>query len=181
MSVKIEGRPFATQYDKRPRFHTDAGSREANTYEIEIDKKTGHKKLICTGTKDIWTDIQSYKDECDIGQIIARAAAGDLNALNQRKGFYGDITETPKDLFEAQNSILKLERGFNELPSEIREKFDNSRERFVKEFGTDEWYEKMGFVKEEIKTQIPDEVQITPEATEEKIQNVLTPKGGKTE
>ena len=176
MSVKIEGKPFATQYDERPRFYSDPGSREANTYEIEIDKITGHKKLKCTGTKDIWTDIQSYKEECDIGNIIARAAAGDLNALNQRKGFYGDISETPRDLFEAQNNILKLERGFNELPAEIREKFDNSKEKFITEFGTDEWYKNMGFKKKESKeTEQTKEVQITPEMTKEATNDVLTP------
>ena len=115
-----------------------------NEYEITIDKK-GHKTLHKTGEKNIWEEIQSYKDECDIGNIIARAAAGDLNALNQRKGVYADITNTPRDLAEAQNNIIKLNNEFYKLPTEIREKFDNSKERFVQEFGTVEWYEKMGF------------------------------------
>lgn len=176
MSVKIEGSKFSTQYDRKPkRYYSDPGSREANTYEIQIDKKTGHKTLICTGTKDIWTDIQSYKDECDIAQIMARAAAGDLNALNQRKGFYGDISETPRDLFEAQNNILKLERGFNELPAEIREKFDNSKEKFITEFGSNEWYEKMGFVEtKEAKSETTENIDFVP-GTSENAKEVLTP------
>lgn len=173
MSVKIEGIKFSTQYDRKPkRYYSDPGSREANTYEIQIDKRTGHKKLICTGTKDIWTDIQSYKEECDIAQIMARAAAGDLNALNQRKGFYADISETPRDLFEAQNNILRLERGFNELPTEIREKFDNSKEKFVTEFGTPEWNEKMGFI--ETKAATTENIDFVPGTTEES-KEVLTP------
>lgn len=174
MSVKIEGRPFGTQYTERPRFYTNPGTREENTYEIEVDKKTGHKKLICTGKKDIWTEIQSYKDECDIGQIIARAMAGDLNALNQRKGFYADISETPRDLFEAQNNILKLERGFNELPAKIREKFDNSKEKFITEFGSESWYEAMGFKKEETKAENTENIDFVP-GTTENVNNVLTP------
>lgn len=175
MSLKIEGSKFSTIYNRVPkRYYTDPGSREANTYEVQIDKRTGHKKLICTGTKDIWTDIQSYKDECDIAQIMARAAAGDLNALNQRKGFYGDISETPRDLFEAQNNILKLERGFNELPAEIREKFDNSKEKFITEFGSNEWNEKMGFIKPTEETKTTENIDFVP-GTTEAAKEVLTP------
>lgn len=144
MSRAIEGIIYATPNSKRERYYSDPGSRFRNEYEITIDKK-GHKTLHKTGEKNVWEDIQSYKDECDIGNIIARAAAGDLNALNQRKGIYADITNTPRDLAEAQNNIVKLNNEFYKLPTEIREKFDNSKERFVQEFGTVEWYEKMGF------------------------------------
>lgn len=172
MSRKIEGEPFGTIYSKRPRFYSNPGSKMHNIYEIKIDKR-GHKILECTGERNIWEEIQSYKDECDIGQIIARAAAGDLNALNQRKGFYADISETPRDLFEAQNNILKLNRGFESLPAEIREKFDNSKEKFVSEFGTKEWNEKMGFVENE-KAETTENVSFIP-GSDPSSNEILTP------
>ena len=84
MSKAIEGMLYATPNSKRERYYSPAGSRYRNEYEIEINKK-GHKSLHKVGEKDEWTEIQSYKDECDIGNIIAKAAAGDLNILNQRK------------------------------------------------------------------------------------------------
>lgn len=144
MSRKAEGVPFRSLLTTHERFFAPAGSRNADTFEIQIDKK-GHKSLKWVGTHDIYQDIQSYKEECSIENIIARAAAGDLNALNKSQGFYADITESPRDLAEAQRNILKLSNTFDALPAEIRAKFDNSKEVFVNEFGTEEFSKKMGW------------------------------------
>ena len=170
----MEKCPFVSRLTKRPRYYTDPGSRISNDYQIEIDKR-GHKSLHKVGEHDIWEEIQSYKEECSIDNILARAAAGDPNALNQRKGFYADITDTPKSLAEAQNNILKLKQGFEKLPAEIRDKFDNSKEKFVMEFGSQTWIDKMGFT----------EGQKAPETTNQEFvpgteaaKEVLTPEGG---
>lgn len=144
MSRKTEGVPFRSLLTAHERFYCPVGSREADTFEIKIDKK-GHKSLEWVGTHDIYQDIQSYKDECSIENIIARAAAGDLNALNKTQGFYADITESPRDLAEAQREIMKLSNTFDTLPAEIRAKFDNSKEMFVNEFGSEEFANKMGW------------------------------------
>lgn len=171
MSRELKGATFASILTKRPRFYSNPGSREANDYEIQIDKK-GHKILKFVGTHDIYEEIQSYKDECDISLIIARAAAGDATALNKRQGFYADITETPENLAEAQNAILKLSQGFEKLPAEIRAKFDNSKERFVQEFGSDEFAKKMGFVT----AQEEKKIEFIPGS--EEAAKPLTPEGG---
>ena len=147
-------------------------------YKIIIDER-GHKKLEFVGTHDIYDQIQSYAEECKIENIIARASAGDTNALNQRQGFYADITNTPRDLKEAQDSILKLSNGFYQLPAEVRAKFDNSLEKFVQEFGSDKWAEAMGFNKSEEKAPTTDKVEFVPDMTEDS--KPLTPDGGKTE
>ena len=175
MSRAIEGTTFATPLTKRGRFYSPIGSTEANDYQIQIDKK-GHKVLKLVGTHDIYEEIQSYKDECSIENILARAAAGDVDALNRRQGFYADITETPANLAEAQNAILKLSAEFNKLPAEIREKFDNSKERFVQLFGTDEFNELMGWTsneaeKSERQSFVPDANNISNE--------ILTPEVNK--
>lgn len=173
MSKKLEGDNFASLLTKRPRFYSDPGSQEAEIYEMTIDKK-GHKKLECTGTKNIYDEIQSYADECDIKLIVARAAAGDTEALNQRQGMYADITDTPKTLAEAQNMIIKLSNEFDALPPEIRAKFDNSKEVFVNQYGTNQWAESMGYKENEAeKVQKVDFVPGTTEANNE----ILTPEG----
>lgn len=179
MSKKFEGQPFASLLTKRERFFSNPGSREANDYHIVIDER-GHKKLQFVGTHDIYDEIQSYAEECKIENIIARAAAGDPDALNQRQGFYADITNTPRDLKEAQDSILKLSNGFYNLPAEVREKFDNSLEKFVQTFGSDEWAENMGFKKETETAPKTEKVEFVPGA--EEAAKPLTPnEGGKTE
>ena len=160
---------FYTLLNRKERHQCEPGSREANDYTVTIDKK-GHKILKQTGTHDIYEEIQSYAEECKIENILARAAAGDQDILNQRQGFYADITNTPRNLAEAQNAILKLKQGFDELPPEIREKFDNSAEAFVQSFGSEDWAKNMGF-KEEATEKVT--------FTGEKVEDPLTPEDNK--
>lgn len=167
---------FASLLTKRERHFSDPGSREANDYRVEINDK-GHKTLKFIGTHDIYQDIQSYAEECKIENIIARAAAGDPNALNQRRGTYADITETPKNLAEAQNIILRLSTEFEKLPTEIRAKFDNSKEKFINEFGSDSWVDAMGLKVPETSSDVKaDNVDFVPGTTEAS-KEVLTPGG----
>lgn len=162
---------FATPYTRiGTHYYAPEGSRMANDYEIKIDKK-GHKVLTCVGQHDIYPEIQSYAEECKIENIIARAAAGDMNALNARQAYYADVTDTPRDLAEAQNQILKLKNGFETLPAEIKEKFDNSIEQFVMTFGSEEWANKMGFNAE--KAPAADKIEFIPGT--EAATEVLTP------
>lgn len=69
---------------------------------------------------------QAFKDDCDINKILAKAQkVGTLSHLQRHGAFYGDFSEAPADLMEAQ---ALLERGqviFDELPSEIRKEFKN--------------------------------------------------------
>ncbi len=171
----MEKYPYRNRTTIREREYSDPGSRMHNDYQIEIDKK-GHKTLHKIGEHNRWEEIQSYKEECSIENILARAAAGDPNALNQRKGFYTDITDTPKTLAEAQNNILKLKQGFEKLPAEIREKFDNSKEKFVMEYGSETWLDKMGFNKETAPQN--KDIDFMP-GTTEAAKEILTPEGGK--
>ena len=172
MSEKIF---FSSLLTKKERHFSNPGSREANDYRVEIDDK-GHKTLKFIGTHDIYQDIQSYAEECKIENIIARAAAGDPEALNQRRGTYADITNTPKNLAEAQNIILRLSNEFDKLPLDIRAKFDNSKERFINDFGSDSWAEAMGLKTADNKTEKADNVDFVP-GTTEAAKEVLTPGG----
>ena len=171
----MEKCPYRHRASLRERVFSNPGSRMKNDYQIEIDKK-GHKTLHKVGEHNAWDEIQSYKEECSIENILARAAAGDPNALNQRKAYYADVTDSPKTLAEAQNNILKLNQRFDKLPAEIRSKFYNSKEKFVMEYGSEKWLDKMGFnTGEAPKTENIDFVPGTTEAAKD----ILTPEGGK--
>ena len=45
--------------------------------------------------------------------------------------------------------INKAEENFNTLPAELKAKFDNNVEKYVGEYGSESWAEKLGWKKEE--------------------------------
>ena len=71
--------------------------------------------------------------------------------LNKREGLYFDSTSMPKTLAEAQNAILALNQEFEKLPAEIKQKFDNSSEKYIAQYGRKEWGDKLGILTKEVK------------------------------
>lgn len=79
-----------------------------------VDKSTGELlndsdfvKLVPGKPVDVYAKIQSFKDDCDIYQILAKCqASGDYSLLHQREGSYGDISDYPDNLNDAHNSII---------------------------------------------------------------------------
>lgn len=155
---------FYTAYDRGPRRETEAGRRMRNDYELQMHK--GKKVLVKIGEHNQWEEIQSYKEECLIENILARAAAGDLEVLNKSQGIYADISETPKNLIEAQRMMMKLRNHFRQLPQEIRDKFNNNPEEYIAQFGSEEFNKKVGV---DLQTFTP---EMNPEAIKE---NIITP------
>lgn len=130
---------------------TPEGNEMEPVYELKTDDK-GNQNLVKTGETNIREKMQQYKDECDVKQILARAVV-DPNALNQRQGFYADVTEMPKSLGEAQQMINDIKTEFNKLPPEERAKFNFSAEEYVAQYGTEEWLKKVTKLKEPVNEQ----------------------------
>lgn len=137
---------FISAYSKRETSFEPVGSKFMDTYEYSIDEK-GHKSLVKTGEKDIYTPIQESLEGTLIENVLQRAMLGDPLALEQTHGQYIDTTEMPSNLAEAQNKIIQLKNQFNSLPVEVRKEFDFSPERFIHEFGSNDWALKMGYIK----------------------------------
>ncbi|QCS36590.1 minor capsid protein [Capybara microvirus Cap3_SP_472] len=134
---------YRTPYDgKTSRIPTDPGSEWANEYELQIVNKK--KDLVYTGRHNLYEEIQKYKEECEIENILKRMSTGDYSMLGE-EGNYIDTEGMPDNLMDAQNSILKLQNEWLKLPVEIRKKFDNSLEAFVEESGSEEWLNKLGY------------------------------------
>lgn len=134
---------------ERIRFHCAAGSRYADKHAIRIDDK-GHKTLVKTGEKtDIYTKIQSHKDECDIELILQRAEVEGYEILDKRQVMEGDVTMVPKSLMEAQMMLQDMENNFNKLPLDIRREFNFNFNEYVATAGNDmkTWSRKMGYIK----------------------------------
>lgn len=76
---------------------------------------------------------QSFKDECDINNIIRQyKATGMINhvAANAARGVYADLPP-PLDYQEALNIVIEGERAFESLPAKLRERFNNDPRAFL--------------------------------------------------
>ena len=73
---------------------------------------------------------QSFRDECDINSIMARhQRTGAITHLQNHQGQYGFASGI--DFHESMNIVTKAQSMFNELPSSIRTKFENSPAKFL--------------------------------------------------
>lgn len=143
-------------------FYSNPGSPIKVTYGSRIDK-LGNIIVEEKGKENLYDYIQSFAESCDINNIIKKFESGDLNALNQRKGEFMDLTEMPTDYFEMVNTINEAKYKFERLPIEVKQKFDNDPNKFIATIGTGDWYLKLFNEKknDEVKTEkvVTDEVK----------------------
>lgn len=86
-------------------------------------------KIFCK--KEEGKTRQSFKEECDINKIVAKyKKTGRLPELIRQNPIYGDFSKS-FDYQEALNTVQKAQLQFNELSSEIRNKFRNDPVEFL--------------------------------------------------
>lgn len=74
---------------------------------------------------------QSFKDECDINNIVRKAHQnGFFGHVSKAVPQFGDFTEVP-DYQSALNMVIDAKQKFLEIPARIREKFDNDPNKFI--------------------------------------------------
>ena len=146
---------FKTQYDARERVFTDPGSPEHITYAGHYDEK-GRVVLEESGRENIYDFIQSHAESCDIHVLMKRYQNGDVEALSQKQGFYGDFLDFPKTYAEALNHMNEMERQFMALPVETREKFGNSFTEFLAASAEPDFFDRLGIKKESVTEPHPD-------------------------
>lgn len=82
-----------------------------------------------------WTK-QSFRDECDINNVMARyQSSGELPAINQTAPQYLDVTGL--DYQQAMETVAGAQSLFNDMPSSIRNRFQNDPSLFL-DFCSDE-------------------------------------------
>lgn len=156
---ETKGMPTGNQYD--------------NTYEYVI-KENLIKGLEKTGEINRYEKIQLHAAECEISTILAKAAV-DPTILQNRKGMFLDVSEQPKSLAEYENMRIKVIQEFGKLDLETRKKFDNSVEKFVAEYGSEEWAEKLGI------NTIEDVKKTVETVIEKPVETVIEEGGNKNE
>lgn len=142
-----------TRFDRPVTIESPTGNGERSIFEERVID--GERTLVITGKEDFKSFIEASKEETLIDNIIKRFQNGDVTVLQRKQGFYGDITNMPSSLAEAQNMLIQIENHFNSLPSEDRELFGNSFDRYVSEvskMNASDFIEKFNLVKQELKT-----------------------------
>lgn len=73
---------------------------------------------------------QSHKSECDINVIMSRyMATGVIDFVTKHQPHYGDVTAL--DYQTAMNQIAQAQSMFHELPSAVRNRFENNPAQFL--------------------------------------------------
>lgn len=138
---------FANLYNRKPssEFYSRKGTKMENKYGLVVNTETGRTEVSVVGETNLDAIIQSNRDSGNIQLLIARLKAGDNDALNQVKGFYGDFRNMPTNYADMIARINDCHNLFNALPSAIKEQFNNSPDEFWTSFGSSEFEYKMGF------------------------------------
>lgn len=130
---------------------TEAGESVRRTYLWERDEK-GEKVLRLDQTIDQQAEIDSYLEETKLENIIRRASIDPDIAARIKPDIGGgiqDSTEAPQNLAELQNIMIRAEQIWDEVPKDIKLKFDNDVDKFIASFGTVEWAKNLGIYQEE--------------------------------
>lgn len=153
---------FKTQYDARERLFSNPGDPIHITYAGHYDEK-GRVVLEESGRENIYDQIQSHAESCDIHVLMKRYMNGDVSALSQAQGQFLDVTDFPKTYADMLNFVNDMERSFMSLPAEVRAKFGNSFSEYLAASGAPDFLERLGIKKEAVAETTP----AIPEVKEE--------------
>lgn len=109
---------------------SNAGSMTRPNYK-PMYLENGSYTLVEDGIIHSYEDIQAWKATCDMSTIIERyIRTGDSSILNQRAGFYADVTQLPTNYAELANTLQNADFFFNALPAEVKQQFDFNPAKF---------------------------------------------------
>lgn len=146
-----------TKLDEHKRYYCSAGSPFENTYQEQINKKSGKKELVKIGETNVYERIQQDLEQSKIENIINRIAKGDLEVFKEARLTYVDEEDFPHSLMEAQNIVVKAKAEFDKMPTKVKELFHNSPEEYVSQIGTEEFFKKLSPYNDEIAKKKKDE------------------------
>lgn len=119
-------------------FSSSVGSSKQPSYKMTVEDD-GQRVLKRVGETDLYAEIQSHKDSCDVNYILQRFAQGDQTALSKIQGVYGDFTNMPTTLAELQQRVVDAENLFYNLPVDVRAEFNHSPSEFYAQIGSDKF------------------------------------------
>lgn len=157
---------FRTPVDDPKEIITPSGEKLEDVWAMKLDEK-GNEVFYIEGQTNIYEKTQAYLEETKIENILQRCIdTGDPTILNKVRGQYLDVSEMPNNIFEAHAQIEKAKEIFNELPLETRKKYDFSFDKYLADFGSENWIQNMGLNEKEEKPN-PDPVETETKKGEE--------------
>lgn len=110
---------FYDQNNRPPKTPTPSGSpwRIKKKAGIDDDGNWCVKEI---GKTNVYEKIQEAKDSTEIYNIVERYQNGEIG-LVQRQGAYGDASDLPKNIFEAEAQAAAANQSLNKLPNELRQ------------------------------------------------------------
>lgn len=142
---------FRTPVDVPRKIETPSGDKIEDVWAMKYDEQ-GNEIFYVEGKTNVYEKIQAHLEETKIENILQKCIdTGDESILYKVKGAFADLTEMPKNIFEANERIKKAEETFNNLPLNLRKEYDFSFEKYLADFGSENWKEKMGLNNEETK------------------------------
>lgn len=124
------------------RYYMPSGNSVKLTKMLQIDDN-GCECLICSGSHDLYAEIQSYRGSCDLQMLLRNI---DPNSIANAVSTFSvddlmnselvDYTQMPDTLGGMFNLVQKGENMFNGLPEFVRAEFNYSVKNFVSKFGT---------------------------------------------
>lgn len=112
---------FYNQNNLPPRTPTPSGSPWREKFTLKQNEETGQWEKVSLGKTNVQEKIEAAAETTRIYNIIERFENGELGSLNQRNGVYADVSEMPKNVFEAQKSAQNAQNNLNKLPNELRQ------------------------------------------------------------
>lgn len=156
---------FKTQYDARERLFSNPGDPIHITYAGHYDDK-GRVVLEESGRENIYDQIQSHAESCDIHVLMKRYMSGDVSALSQAQGQFIDVTDFPKTYADLLNFVNDMERSFMSLPADVRAEFGNSFSEYLAASGAPDFLDRLGIKKESAGETTPAITEVKEETKE---------------
>lgn len=134
----------------RRRFFVSSGSSIRKQFMLNIDDK-GCEYLVHTGNHNLYDEIQSYRDGCDLHMILNTLDPMNVNRFVSsyraediiNTGLV-DIATMPHTYGGMFNLVKNGENFFNGLPEDIRKQFNYSVKKFCSSFGSQEFNDIFG-------------------------------------
>ena len=74
---------------------------------------------------------QSFKDECDINNIVRRFSVTGQMPVTDMRAMYGEF-DTTTDYQSALNKVMDADKAFMTVPSDIRARFNNNPAEYMR-------------------------------------------------
>ena len=110
---------FYNQNDLPPKTYSPCGSPFRIKYKKSVDEE-GNFCVVECGKTNVYEKIQAAKESTEIYNIVERYQNGEIG-LVQRQTYYGDVSTTPKSIFEAEEQAQAANENLNKLPKELRQ------------------------------------------------------------